>query len=98
MTHTSGIQDTSYTTSHGYQERACFHPEAWVVLRSRCTWLGDHGKDLKSCDPPECPVGWQDIGITGHTIAGAGTTGAASGIQDSSYTMSYGYQERTCVR
>ncbi len=94
----SGIMDSSYTTAHGNQERGCFHTSGWTVLTTACSWVGYHGKDVATCDPPECPDDWEDLGVTGHRVGGAGTTGASSGIMDSSYTAAHGTQERTCVR
>lgn len=94
----SGIQDSSYTTTHGNQERGCYHATTWAVVSTSCSWLGSHGKDFDTCAPPPCPTNWSDLGVTGHQTHGAGTTGASSGIQDTSYTAAHGTQERTCVR
>jgi len=94
----SGIMDSSYTTTHGNEERGCYHPDAWAVVSTSCSWVGGHGKDFDTCDPPGCPDNWVDLGVTGHVTRGAGTTGASSGIMDSSFTAAHGTQERTCVR
>ena len=94
----SGIMDSSFTTTHGTQERGCYHTEAWTLLQTRCSWVGSHGKALSTCDPPPCPTEWNDLGVTGYRVHGAGTTGASSGIMDSSFTAAHGTQERTCTR
>ena len=94
----SGIMDSSFTTTHGNQERGCYHANTWAVVETSCSWIGSHGKSITPCDPPPCPTNWIDLGVTGHRTNGAGTTGAASGIMDSSFTAAHGIQERTCVR
>ena len=33
---------------------------AGTVLYTHCPWVGSHGKDLGSCEPPACPSGWED--------------------------------------
>ena len=48
--------------------------------------------------PTPVSVQWTDLGVTGYRVHGAGTTGASSGIMDSSFTAAHGTQERTCAR
>ncbi len=93
----SGITNSSYTTSSGYQERACFHAADYAVVQPRCAWVGTHGKDIKTCNPPACPANWTDHGVTGNLKMSGTGTGSSSGITNSSYTTSSGYQERTCI-
>jgi hypothetical protein len=93
----SGISDGSYTTSSGYQERACFHSADYAVLQPKCGWTGSHAKHVNTCTPPDCPQGWSDLGVTGNLRMSGTGTGASSGISDGSYTTSSGYQERTCI-
>jgi hypothetical protein len=91
----SSITSSSYSTSAGYQERACFNAADFAVAQPRCPWYGDHAKSVGSCTPPECPAGWTDLGVTGNLRTGA--TSEGSSITSSSYSTSSGHQERTCV-
>jgi hypothetical protein len=94
----SAITNDYYTTSHGYQERACYQPVSVTVLQPRCSWEGAHATAIGSCVPPACPDDWQDLGVTGLVIASATATGSSSAITNDYYTTSHGYQERTCIR
>ena len=94
----NGIADTSYTTTHGYAERACYRDEGLNVLHLKCNWIGNHGKDVRDCTPSDCPPDWQDLGTLLHVMAGGGATGSNNGIADTSYTMTHGYVARVCVR
>ena len=94
----SGIADTSYTTTHGYTERACYTRQRFIVLKQKCNWVGTDGKRIEQCDAPPCPDEWRDLGALSHVILGGGATGASSGVRDESYTMSHGYVERLCLR
>ncbi len=94
-TYGSSITSSSYSTTAGYQERACFHSADFAVTMPRCAWAGDHGKSIGTCTPPSCPGGWTDLGVLGNVRTGAATDG--SSITSSSYSTASGYQERTCV-
>lgn len=91
----SSITNSSYSTSAGYQERACFHSADFAVVQPRCAWSGVHAKSIDSCTPPSCPANWSDLGVTGNLRTGA--TSSGSSITNSSYSTSSGHQERTCV-
>ena len=93
----SGITNQSYTTSSGYQERACFHSADFAVVQPRCAWTGSHAKHDNTCTPPACPANWSDLGVTGNLKMSGTGTGSSSGITNQSYTTSSGYQERTCI-
>ncbi len=98
--YTANITNTSYTASSGYQERSCYYPAAFAVVQPRCAWTGSHAKNSGSCDPPSCPEGWTDWGVTGNVRTGSSGTGYThytANITNTSYTASSGYQERTCV-
>ncbi len=94
------ISTSSHTASYGNRERACYRAESVVVVQLRCPWIGTHGKSIGTCDPPVCPQGWSDLGVTGRAMAGGNATGENSGayITTSDHTASYGNQERTCVK
>jgi hypothetical protein len=93
----TGITNSGYSTSSGYQERACFHSADYAVVKPRCAWVGTHGKDIKTCSPPACPANWTDLGVTGNVRTSAAATGTNTGITNSGYSTSSGYQERTCT-
>ncbi len=93
----AGITNGTYTTSSGYQERACFHSADFAVVQPRCAWSGNHAKHASSCTPPACPVDWADLGVTGNVKTGGNGTGSGAGITNGTYTTSSGYQERTCI-
>ena len=94
-----GISNTSYTASHGFQERACYNPGAYAVVLPRCPWTGSHAKKHGSCAPSACPEGWEDMGVTGNIKTGGTAFSYSSyGISNTSYTASHGYQERTCLK
>jgi hypothetical protein len=93
----ASITNGSYTTSSGYQERACFHSADFSILQPRCAWSGSHAKDVSSCTPPACPQAWLDLGVTGTVKTGGNGTGSGASITNGSYTTSSGYRERTCI-
>ena len=95
---TGGIANTSYTTTYGYAERACYREEGMNVLQLKCNWIGNHGKDIRDCTPTNCPTGWLDLGELSHVLAGGEATGSTGGIANTSYTMTHGYVARVCVR
>lgn len=95
---TGGIANTSYTTTYGYAERACYREQGMNVLQVKCNWIGNHGKDIRDCTPSDCPVGWLDLGELSHVLAGGEATGSTGGIANTSYTMTHGYVARVCVR
>jgi hypothetical protein len=65
-----------------------------TVIYTRCAWVSSHGKNASSCTPPPCPQSWQDLGVSGSAKTGVATWG--SGVTSSSYSASYGFQERAC--
>ncbi len=87
----------SGTASSGYQERACFRPESYPVIVTRCPWTGVDSESHGSCSPPACPDGWQDLGATGSIKMGGNGTGWSVDAGHNSGTASSGYQERTCL-
>ena len=93
----AGITNQSYTTSSGYQERACFQSASFAIVQPRCPWVGNHAKHVTSCTPPVCPADWTDLGVTGNVKTGGTGTGSSAGITNQSYTTASGYSERTCI-
>ncbi len=98
--YTNDADNSSYTASSGYMERPCHHPMASAVAQPRCAWTGAHAKALGTCTPPACPAGWTDLDITGNVRTGSSGTGYdyyTNDADNSSYTASSGYKERTCI-
>ena len=65
-----------------------------TIVYTRCAWIGSHAKNASTCTPPDCPNGWQNLGVTGNAKTGATTSG--SSITHTSYSAAYGFQERAC--
>ncbi len=65
-----------------------------TIVYTRCAWVSSQAKNASSCSPPACPQSWQDLGVSGNKKTGSVTWG--SHITHTSYSASYGVQERAC--
>jgi hypothetical protein len=65
-----------------------------TVIYTRCAWTGEIMPDIGSCTPPECPEGWDDLGVTGNVKTGLTAHGSTD--YSPTYSEASGYQERGC--
>ncbi len=90
----SQASNSTYSTSTGQQERACYSPTPVAIVTTRCLWTGSASTSSSSCTPPSCPSGWTNLGVTGVVKNVVEMWGAQA--SNSTYSTSAGYEERSC--